>query len=87
MDSDLSSSELPQNDTATNVVLATGPEKYENKNCFYALRDRRKGLVFQSLRKVKGIFDVFVQVKHSTEDGFPLCVTKNTIPFLFICSG
>lgn len=58
--------EVAKNDAAANALLSikTNQNKSENRNAFYELKQKRKGLIFQSIRKNKGLFDVTVQVLH-----------------------
>lgn len=57
--------EAAKNDAAANALLklTTSQEKIDNKTAFYTLKEKRKGLIFQSIRKKNGLFDVTVQVK------------------------
>lgn len=57
--------EVAKNDAAANALLFYAQNKSENRNAFYELKEKRKGLIFQSIRKNKGLFDVTVQVHYS----------------------
>lgn len=57
--------EAAKNEAASSALLNLNTDKNtgENRNAFYLLKEKRKGLIFQSIRKNKGLFDVSVQVK------------------------
>ncbi|KAG4070945.1 hypothetical protein HA402_001382 [Bradysia odoriphaga] len=56
--------ETAKNQAAASALLNLNTDKTsaENRNAFYMLKEKRRGLIFQSIRKNKGLFDVSVQV-------------------------
>ncbi|XP_037044384.1 uncharacterized protein LOC119080240 [Bradysia coprophila] len=56
--------ETAKNQAAASALLNLNTDKKigENRNAFYLLKEKRRGLIFQSIRKNKGLFDVSVQV-------------------------
>lgn len=58
--------ETAKNQAAASALLSLNNDKDisdDNRGAFYSLRDKRRGLIFQSIRKSKGLYDVSVQVK------------------------